>query len=343
MEGAKDLRPRYNEVHRWFAGSSVYTEQKAAVYPPASYPMLWPFMGWLEFTKVRWLWAITTAFMVAWIVYMFSKESGASTPQERAFIILILISTYPVNVTIGNGQLTVHILATLLGGILILEKASTEWHRSLLAALLVLLSLVKPSIAVPFFWIVLFVSGRLRVPLLVMIGYLFLSLLAASFQESGLVDLFQGWMKNAQPVTSGYANLSSWLAALGMQRWSFLWSILLLVMLGIWTYRHRRDDLWHLLGVTAIVARFWTYHRLYDDLLILFPIVALFRIAKSGSGDDARDVVATVLLAICSVALFAPGTLYRLPVPWGLPFRIGQTVVWLLILFFLLHQTAKSV
>jgi hypothetical protein len=342
VEGAKDLRLRYNEVNRWFARSSVYTEQKEAVYPPASYAMLWPLLGWLDFTKARWLWAITIAFMVFWIVHMSLKESGASTPQERAFIILLILSTYPVNVTIGNGQLTVHLLAALLGGILILEKARTEWHRSLLAALLVLMSLVKPSIAVPFFWVVLFVSGRLRVPFLALIGYVMLSLLAASFQGNGLVALLQDWMNNAQSVTGGYANLFTWLAAMGVQRWSSLGSIILLVMLGIWTYCHRHDDLWRLLGVTAIVARFWTYHRLYDDLLILFPIIALFRIAKSGPRADVRDVVATVLLGISSAALFAPGTLYRLPVPWGMPFRIGQTIVWLFILFFLLYQKESS-
>jgi hypothetical protein len=347
MEGAKDLRLRYDEVYRWFAGSSKYTEQtgKAAlVYPPASYPMLWPFLGWLDFTKARWLWAITTVLMIAWLVHIFLKESEASTPQERAFIILLFLSTYPVNVTIGNGQLTVHLLAALLGGILILEKARAEWHRSLLAALLVLMSLVKPSIAAPFFWIVLFVSARLTVPLLVVIGYFLLSLLAASFQESGLITLLQDWMKDTQSVTGGYANLYIWLAALGLKKWSSLMSVLLLLMLGIWTHRHRHDDLWRLLGVTAIVARFWTYHSLYDDLLILFPIIALFRIAKSGPRADARDVVAAVLLGFSSLALFAPGTLYRLPAPWGLPFRTGQTIIWLLMLFFLLyHQEISSV
>ncbi len=342
MQGAKDLRFRQNEVHRWFARSPVYTQQKEAVYPPASYPMLWPFLGWLDFTKARWLWAITTAFIVVWIAHMFLKESGARTPQERAFIILLVLSTYPVNVTIGNGQLTVHVLAALLGGILILEKARPVSHRSLIAALLVLMSLVKPSITVPFFWVVLFVSGRLRVPFLALMGYVLLSLLAASFQESGLATLLQDWMKNAQSVTGGYANLYTWLAAMGIPRWSSLGSVLLLVMLGGWTYWHRHDDLWRLLGVTAIVARFWTYHRLYDDLLILFPIITLFRIAKSGPRADAHDVVATVLLSISSAALFIPGTLYRLPVPWGLPFRIGQTIVWVLILFFLLYHKESS-
>jgi hypothetical protein len=272
--------------------------------------MLWPFLGWLDFTKARWLWAITTAFIVVWIAHMFLKESGARTPQERAFIILLVLSTYPLNVTIGNGQLTVHVLAALLGGILILEKARPVSHRSLIAALLVLMML--------------------------------LSLLAASFQESGLATLLQDWMKNTQSVTGGYANLYTWLAAMGIPRWSSLGSVLLLVMLGGWTYWHRHDDLWRLLGVTAIVARFWTYHRLYDDLLILFPIITLFRIAKSGPRADAHDVVATVLLSISSAALFIPGTLYRLPVPWGLPFRIGQTIVWVLILFFLLYHKESS-
>ena len=45
--GAIDLRQRHNEVQAWFAGRPVYGEIVTAVYPPASYAILWPLMGWL--------------------------------------------------------------------------------------------------------------------------------------------------------------------------------------------------------------------------------------------------------------------------------------------------------
>ena len=43
--GAIDLKQRYHEVLAWFSGETVYGEIHTAVYPPASYTMLWPFLG----------------------------------------------------------------------------------------------------------------------------------------------------------------------------------------------------------------------------------------------------------------------------------------------------------
>src|SRR5215475_11010952 len=58
--GAADLKMRYQEVQLWFSGNPVYSGQAQAmhaVYPPASYAMLWPLLGWLAFTPARGLWA----------------------------------------------------------------------------------------------------------------------------------------------------------------------------------------------------------------------------------------------------------------------------------------------
>ena len=78
----------------------------------------------------------------------------------------------------------------------------------------------------------------------------------------------------------GYANEHSWLEAIKLEGLEGPASLLALMILGFWVYRYRRADIWILMGVTALVARFWTYHMWYDDLLILLPMVALFRIAN---------------------------------------------------------------
>jgi len=55
--GAIDLAARYREVQGWFAGIGVYWEYSSAVYPPATYAMLWPLLGWVPgLGMVRWLW-----------------------------------------------------------------------------------------------------------------------------------------------------------------------------------------------------------------------------------------------------------------------------------------------
>ncbi|KPL15508.1 MAG: hypothetical protein AMJ93_16560 [Anaerolineae bacterium SM23_84] len=112
--------------------------------------------------------------------------------------------------------------------------------------------------------------------------------------------------------------------------------------LGFWTYRHRHGDFWLLLGVTALVARFWTYHRLYDDLLVLFPMVALFRIAKRGPSTDGSDVVAGMLLTITIFAMLAPARLRYAPWPWYLLFTGGHALVWITVLIFLLDRARRE-
>jgi hypothetical protein len=39
-----DLAIRWRETQRWFAGLPVYND-RFAVYPPGSYPLLWPALG----------------------------------------------------------------------------------------------------------------------------------------------------------------------------------------------------------------------------------------------------------------------------------------------------------
>src|SRR3990170_7368736 len=337
--GAIDLKFRYTEVHLWFAGKPVYSELDKAVYPPASYVMLWPLLGWIEgLTLARWFWAATTLVALVWLVYLVVKESDAEMPLELVFVVLIPLSMNATGSTIGNGQLTVYIIPALLAGLLLLQKGKQNWSKDVLASAFILFALVKPSITVPFFWIVLFVSGRLRPALLITLGYIGLTLFAVSFQEPGLLSLLRGWLYRASEVTveAAYANLHTWLAALGLAEWSLPASLFTLVALGFWIYLNRRVDIWLLLGVTAIVARFWTYHRWYDDLLILLPMIALFRIAKKGSSDNGSDIMAGILLAITLLSMLAPYRVQNLPSPWSLLFTGGHAIVWIVLLIFLL-------
>jgi hypothetical protein len=342
--GAIDLKQRHVEVHRWFAGRPVYRELKNALYPPASYVILWPLLGWIAVTPARWLWAFTTVVALWWLVRLTVQESGADTTLERVFVALMPLSMNATGVTIGNGQLTVHLLPILVAGLLLLHRGRRGWSGDLLAAVLILVTLVKPSLSVPFFWMVLFVPAGLRPTLLVSLGYIALTLFAASFQESGLWTLLHDWLarSSALAVSGGYANLHIWLAALGLEAWLLRASLLALVVLGLWTYRHRHEDPWLLMGVAALVARFWTYHQLYDDLLILLPMVALFRIAKREQTVAGGDVAAVVLLVITVLAMLLPARLLFLLPPWGLLFTGGHAIVWIVVLIFLLDRARRE-
>jgi hypothetical protein len=174
-------------------------------------------------------------------------------------------------------------------------------------------------------------------------GYIALTCFALWFQHGDFTILFGDWAarSSAVAIKSGQGNVSTlhiWFGSLGLEEWILPTSLLVLMILGLWIYLHRRVDLWLLMGVTAYVARFWTYHRWYDDLLILLPMIALFRLAKHHPSRPGADVVAGALLAVTILAMLAPGGLFLFPPPWNMRYVAAQIIIWILGLIFLVAQ-----
>jgi hypothetical protein len=343
--GAIDLRLRHREVQRWFEGLPVYgLFAPMTAYPPASYAILWPLLGWLDLAPARWLWAATTVAALGGLAWLIVRASGADTPLERTVVVLMLLSMNATGSTIGNGQLMVHILPLLLAGLLALGRRPAGWHVDLLGASLYLIALVKPTVSAPFFWLVLFLYGRRRPGLFVIVGYAVLTLFAVAYQPVDLLSLLREWLAagSAQAARGGYANVHVWLATLGLGEWTLPASVVLLLALGGWTYCYRRVDPWLLIGVVAIVARLWTYHRSYDDLLILLPMVALFRIAKRGPSTDGGAIPAGALLAVTMLTMLAPHRLLEYPPPWDVLYTGSHAAVWIVVLAFLLDRARRE-
>jgi len=87
--GAVDLRARHAEVQHWFAGQPVYGAVEDRDYPPASYTMLWPSLGWLDVAPARGLGAASTLVALGWLSYLCVRESRAQTRTEYGFIGLL--------------------------------------------------------------------------------------------------------------------------------------------------------------------------------------------------------------------------------------------------------------
>jgi len=347
-ENAADLKTKHNQVQRWFSGKPVYGEVAdvgvGGGYTPQSYVVLWPFLGWNTLSAARWLWATTSVAALAWLTVLIVRGSGASTYRERMFVALLPLSMHATGVTIGNGQLIIHILPPLLIALIMAHGNSTGWWRASAVALLTLAALVKPTISVPFLWLILFLPGTVKPFLLVSLGYIGLTLFATSFQEGNLLSLMNLWLTHSamDPVISdgGHVNLHSLLVSLGLQQWKLPASFLVLVALGIWTYHYRREDLWLLLGVTGIVARLWSYHLMHDDLLIVFSEVALYRTVRQRQLADSTGIVAAVLLALTLLLMLPPPG--RVFLFWPALFRAGQVFVWLCVLVFLISQVRRD-
>ena len=345
--GALDLMLRSIEIRLWFSGQPIYEIVSSANYPPASYLLLWPFVGWLDFMYARWLWALTSCLALAWLIDLFLRESRAQTRLEKAFIILIPLATYGAGACIGNGQLILHILPCLCASLLFLEKAEGRWQDDLLASSLFVAALVKPSVTAPFFWIFLFRSGRMRPAVLVVCGYIAISLISGSFQDSGIVVLLQDWLARSHEelmhylILFSHGNLHSLLAMLGLESWSPVSSLIVLTALGAWVYLNKKADIWLLMGVTACVSRFYTYHGWYDDAVLTLPMVVLFRMSKSDMLTAKDRGFAGLLLALSLAVMIAPGGTYLVPPPWNMVFVAIQSFIFLIILGFLLMHARK--
>jgi len=164
--GAVDLRHFYTWVALWFNGQEFFRQTNAAVYPPATYVMLWPLLGWMSFNAARWLWAGTFILALIAIILLIVRIAAADTRQEKVFIALLLLSINGTGVAIGNGQLILHFLPALLAGMMLLEHDGATLGREVSAAALITWAMIKPSVTVPFFCI-LFGLKRWRLLLLV--------------------------------------------------------------------------------------------------------------------------------------------------------------------------------
>jgi small neutral amino acid transporter SnatA (MarC family) len=336
--GAIDLKVFYQEyVRNWLARGGLQPDNP---YPPASLPFLALLgFGWLGETGARWLWAVSMVVVACLFARVLVKESGADSMPERVFVVLMLLSMNATGVTLGNGQITLHVLFLVTAPIVFLDRHA-EWRPMTLLALAgLLVSLVKPSNSVPFFALLLVRKQGVRNVAAVAVAYVAVTLFAVWFQGQPLLAFLDNSIASGRIAATqgGYANLDNWLTTLAWSGWSLTAASVALAALAVWLFLHRDADLWVLLGVTAIVTRLWMYHRVYDDMLVLLPMIALFRIARDDR-EHATAERARVLLAIMVVAMLAPARLELLPFPWHLLFTAGHALVWLAAGAFLMQQ-----
>jgi hypothetical protein len=344
LMGAIDLKLRHRDVHAWFAGIPVYRTFTHAAYPPASQALLWVFIGWLPFEAVRWLWAATLVPILGGLAYFFAYESHARTRAQRLLIVLVPLSITATRNTIGNGQLVLHLMLPLLAGVLILARRPVDWRTDLLAALLILFTLIKPTLSAPFLWLVLLLPGRLRPTLLVATGYVALTCFAVLFQPDGWDVLLRYW-RNLVDLTfqfAGHTTVVGLLDAFDLRAFATPVSAALFIAFGAWVYRYRRIDPWLLLGVAAFVARTWSYARPYDDLLMIVPIVSLFRIAQREPIDRNTRLVAELLVVAMVICNLIPGNIVGWPPPGRYLIEAIFVSVWGAALFFLMRETHRD-
>jgi len=348
LTGAIDLKQRYEELFFWFRGFEIYGVIRTATYPPASMVMLWPLLGWTGLPTARLIWALASILSLYWLIAIFLRESLAATRTSRLLVILIPLAMYSAGACIGNGQVIVLLLPPLLAGLLRLQRSGISVETDLTASLFFLFALIKPSMAVPFFWLVLMVPGRIRPALGITAGYAGLTFIAASFQPRDTLHLLLEWLHTSSEILAGlarqfsYNNIHSWLWALEMPQFIPLLSLSSLGLLGVWIWFNRKDDIWLIISVASLFARLWSYHAWYDDLLIAPALIALIRILHSRRLSGPAVKVTSALLYLGILLTMAPGGHYLLPPLWKSIYLSFQGAHWLALLIFLLWQIHRE-
>lgn len=320
--GPIDLLLLRRLIQEWLADTRVYDGFGGGVHPPAVFLLLWPLYGWAPAELARWFYAGVTALVMVALVALLLREARPAGRADRILLAAVLVGGYPTAITIGNGQVTLHVLLAAIAAVLIALRRPPGWTRDAGLAVLFLFALVKPNLTLPFFWVIAFTRGWLRPAAVALVAYLAVTALSVALHGTGLDGvraLIAAWYDGGERgfVKSGYGNLHQWLGVLGLRDWIFPASGVVFALHGWWAWRHRHADVWVRIGVAAIVARLWAYHRLYDDLLLGFALIALYRLARGvaeGGGEDARGGDAAparrawTLVVLGSVAFLAPVT-----------------------------------
>lgn len=337
--GALDLKMFSYWTALWFGDEPLILHNLL----PATYPLLWPLTGWLSFEASRWLWLLLYIISFFWLFSIIKSGAGLREKKELIFAALFLIAMYPTSIIIGNGQLTLFIIPSVMT-VVLLGQGRPSIGREAAMTLLLLFSTIKLPLSAPFFLVALISERSWRPVTLAVLGYILLTLLAVHFRSEGLLASIELWIRDASHLASqdGFGNVHKWLGSAGLPEYIMPASLALLAALALWLYMNRKADIWIVLGVTAIVARLWTYHRLYDDILIIIPLVALFRIFRSGGLSPRERAIAGALLFISWLALLSPDFLLQLGPPVGTIFRTGAVAVWLALLAFLVCYAYRS-
>lgn len=114
-------------------------------YPPPTVVVFSP-LSLLSFDALKIVWLILTLGVTGLCIYLAIKLIGPEWPwQAKYFLLFLVVSWAPFRVTLRNGQITMLIVALLLGSLL-------AWRRNkrVLSGVLLGFALCKYTLSFPF-------------------------------------------------------------------------------------------------------------------------------------------------------------------------------------------------
>lgn len=237
--------------------------------PPWGYPVGW-LLTWPKWPAVRIYFAVINivaqAVIAAW-VWRFSQLARL----EKACLILSLLAFGGSCTATEVGQISIVVTALLVGA-LWCDTAG----KSSGCGLLVALSLVKPTISLPFVAAILMTRRWIALQVLVVYCAAATTFCWVVTQTTPWHMLRQLAEKAADYIDHGTIGLVDVLKACGIPPAQItLLTPLLVVLPSLLCMLLCRKSLLISFAIAAVGGRLWTYHKSYDDIMLLFLLFPL--------------------------------------------------------------------
>jgi len=303
-----DLRSRLEETQAWFHGERIYRTRVWMLpdYPPASYLMLWPLIGWCGFEDARVIWtfvlllSLSATSVLAWIITrdcpLPARWLAAAMPW----------AAFPTAYAFHYGQLGPPCLALALAAAVSMRFAKQP--RPWLVAGCLALSLVKPSYSLGWLAGLPSLRGGLASLIRTVALYGSLTIAAVAAGSGPLSERLFGWIRNGMTWTD---TGSGSVASLGLGAWTLPASAALLGVFaaGCWFWR---PSYWTVWGIGAVVGRWFTHHNPVDDSLLLLPALLALRELATPATSRRRFIANTGAFLLATVALSLPTRLHAM-------------------------------
>ncbi|MGO9579191.1 MAG: glycosyltransferase family 87 protein [Desulfobaccales bacterium] len=347
--GSCDLRARYHEqqyiirginpnyILEWKRG--YYKAKDITSYPklPLSpggggYPPWAYFTGLFLVPGLPWpatkiFFAILNAFSIgilAWFTYRVTKRYGRLPAIGLASAVLAMGSN---SFALGNAQYGIIINAMISGMALCLSA-----NLPILAGLLYGVSLVKPSISAPFFFIL--IAKRQWAAVAAAIAYIITSSIAISvITGTDPFTMFLQFLdvRRAGGVlggsSSGPVNIAVYLGSSEMSALKII-AFIFLVTSFIVIWKFGESSLIVLLAIASVFGYLWTSHRSYDDVMMAFLLIALGDLALKES-----HLLSYVIFGIVTFTLWLPPSIASIPFV-----GYAKIIIWVLSMCYLLFK-----
>ena len=236
------------------------------------------------------------------------RVAGVPPPWRMPLALGFMVAVLPMTAisrTLRWGNYGLIVVALLAAAHLALAR-----RRTLTAGLLVAVSLIKPTLSLPFL-LPLATFRRAAGLAVALLATAAAAIVAASWAGTEPLGMLRRSLEHVVPVAHQGTGLVAAGHAAGFD------NAMLLQILGVgicatawWIVWHRRhDDPLVSFAACGVAARFFTYHRLYDDVLLVFLAVALLRLAARSRRWLDACIAAAVILSLWTPTSVHTGTL----------------------------------